>query len=150
MPGVYCLGSTPACGQEWGQLTTCIYWVTRIFHQWICFFPDGTSIFQVTMPGFIRLKLGQSGSVIRDIIFICGLAPQIADLILPNTEYLFILVRQCYIWSGNPKLYIMASCSIVLGVLYINAWHQNLGQKQNVTLGKHKIQWKIYIFVQST
>ena len=32
--------------KEWGQLTTCIYWITRLFHQWIFFFPDGTGIFQ--------------------------------------------------------------------------------------------------------
>ncbi len=47
--------------KEWGQLTTWIYRMTSLFHQWI--FPlMARAYFKMTIPGFIGLKLGKSGS----------------------------------------------------------------------------------------
>ncbi len=48
--------------KEWGQLTTWIYWMTRLFHQWIFSCLMARAYSKTTMPGFIRLKLGKSGS----------------------------------------------------------------------------------------
>ncbi len=48
--------------KEWGQLTTWIYWMTRLFHQWIYSSLMARAYSKTTMPEFIRLKLGKSGS----------------------------------------------------------------------------------------
>ncbi len=48
--------------KEWGQLTTWIYWMTRLFQQWIFSSLMTRTCSKMTMPGFIGLKLWKSGS----------------------------------------------------------------------------------------
>ena len=57
------LGSATLCPKEWGQLTTWIYWMNRLFHQWI-FFSSlmAWAYSKMTMPGFIGAKLWKNGS----------------------------------------------------------------------------------------
>ncbi len=55
------LGSAKFVPKEWGQLTTRIYWITRLFHQWIFSSLIARAYSKMTMPGFIGLKLWKSG-----------------------------------------------------------------------------------------
>ncbi len=56
------LGSATYVPKEWGQLTTWIYWMTRLFHQWIFSSLMARAYSKMTMPGFIGLKLWKNGS----------------------------------------------------------------------------------------
>ena len=57
-----CLGSLTLCAQIWGQLTIWIYWMTRLFHQWIFSSLMAQGFSKMTTPRFTRLKLWKSGS----------------------------------------------------------------------------------------
>ena len=68
------LGSATLCAQKWGQLTTWIYWMTRLFHQWIFSALMAQAYTKMTMPGFIGSNCERVVQEAWDIIFTHGLS----------------------------------------------------------------------------